>query len=362
MKWKYSINILLISIIIGLGQITWAYDQKTEAYLKEYGAEEVKEIDNYEDLVNYLYTCFMDYKGAAIAYTGKEQIGVEDINKLFTAVCQIDQDTTLNDCEGLWGNVNSYNKMIATTEGYTLICIQVNYKRSRAEMTKLEQQLEKVIASWGDLSTLDEEEKVKKVHDYVCQTFDYDESLTNYDEYAGYFEPINGKQVMVCQGYALLTYKLCNKIGIKCKILMSTTHSWNMVQLQDGYWYQVDCTNDDRGIYGEDNTYDHFLKATLEGDDYKYLKSCILYSNLDSYSFGKTNRSRISLKYFFERIKKGDYKYLFSTLLRVQLGILMIYSLILFVIINVIILRKIQKWQKKETKTKEKDFDKYNSI
>lgn len=57
----------------------------------------------------------------------------------------------------------------------------------------------------------------------------------------------------VCEGYSKAFQLLCHKIGLKCITVSSKTHMWNMVQLEDGSWYYVDCTWNDPNINYDDN-------------------------------------------------------------------------------------------------------------
>lgn len=69
------------------------------------------------------------------------------------------------------------------------------------------------------------------------------------------------ERVAVCDGYALAFAAMCQEAGIPCYVLMGDAgagtgevrkHAWNIVQLEDGNWYEVDTTwNDSRG----DHTY-----------------------------------------------------------------------------------------------------------
>ncbi len=88
-----------------------------------------------------------------------------------------------------------------------------------------------------------QEDKVKAIHDYVVKKFAYDESLTRYSAYDGLT-----KGTTVCQGYALLGYRMLNLAGIENKIVEGYAggdlHVWNKVKLS-GNWYNLDLTWDD---------------------------------------------------------------------------------------------------------------------
>ncbi|MBY9077035.1 transglutaminase [Paenibacillus sp. HN-1] len=91
------------------------------------------------------------------------------------------------------------------------------------------------------------DEKVKAIHDWVVLHLKYDTTYTRYTAYEGLKSGST-----VCQGYALLTYKLLKNAGIPNKIVEGTawqngsgiSHAWNLVQL-GGRWYHLDTTWDD---------------------------------------------------------------------------------------------------------------------
>lgn len=107
-------------------------------------------------------------------------------------------------------------------------------------------------------------EKVKYFHDVICQSTEYSMDY-NYHIAEPYGVLVEGKAK--CVGYADTLEMLCNMAGIKCFTVRGTInagktgHRWNIVQLEDGQWYEVDCTFDDT----HDNSkivYDWFLITT----------------------------------------------------------------------------------------------------
>ena len=99
--------------------------------------------------------------------------------------------------------------------------------------------------------------QIKAVHDYVCNSADYDWNYTRTDTgylYNSAYDCLaNGKSV--CSGYALLFQKFMEQMGIPSYYVATENHAWNIVCV-DGVWYQIDCTWDgqDGGI-----RYDYFL-------------------------------------------------------------------------------------------------------
>ena len=328
--------------------------------MKEYHAEKLKYIEDDQDLVHYMYESFLLGKGIVVAYTGsgREKITLGDIDNYILEVIRTDKSVLL-DCEVLWGNIDGYSKAVSYMDQYTLICVCPVYRHTQEEMEKLEKTLDDIAEKWNDTGQMSREEKTKLVHDYIVDRFDYDVSLKNYDDYDGYFRPVDGKQVMVCQGYALLTYKLLSRLDVPCKIIMSETHSWNIVQLEDGLWYHLDCTNDDLGIYEKQNVYDFFLKPELSGDLYNYRTSCVLYENLDDYEFGTRKFSKTEIRYIWNRILiKHDLNFLMGKLAFVDFKIWCGCIFLFIITIYWIIIKQ----TKTEKIRREKEFIQYNNL
>ena len=93
-------------------------------------------------------------------------------------------------------------------------------------------------------SGMNDYQKEKAIHDWIVLNVAYDTTLVQHSDYAALVSP----NKTVCQGYALLTYKMLTEAGIETRIVEgmagSEAHSWNLVHL-DGVWYHLDCTWDD---------------------------------------------------------------------------------------------------------------------
>ena len=106
------------------------------------------------------------------------------------------------------------------------------------------------------LNGLSEAKKITKIHDYICNHVDYAYNSTEEQIYTAYGALCTGKAV--CQGYAVLFYRLCKEAGLSVRIISGTgnggAHAWNIVRIGSKY-YNVDCTWD-----GQDEaTYNEFL-------------------------------------------------------------------------------------------------------
>ena len=101
-------------------------------------------------------------------------------------------------------------------------------------------------------------QKEKAIHDWIELNLAYDTSLVQHSAYDGLF----GNKKTVCQGYAVLAYKMLKEAGVENRIIEgvagTTLHAWNLVKL-DGNWYHLDTTWDDPvpDVAGR-IVYDHF--------------------------------------------------------------------------------------------------------
>ncbi len=125
--------------------------------------------------------------------------------------------------------------------------------------TAIEQALDSL-----DLDGATTYQKIERIYNYVCQHVDYDydtvgDSTTG--KYTAYSALIKG--TAVCQGYALLMYRMLREEGISIRIIagIATTsgenHAWNIVCIGDSYYY-LDSTWDSSA----EGDYAYFLRGS----------------------------------------------------------------------------------------------------
>lgn len=116
-------------------------------------------------------------------------------------------------------------------------------------------------------------DKIKIVHDYLIDTIEYEQNLSQNNIYDLYGALVNKR--CVCEGYARAFQYLMNELGIENTIVIGTgtnskgqteSHAWNYVKL-DGGWYAVDVTWDDPIITGGGKLtnkarYEYFLRGS----------------------------------------------------------------------------------------------------
>ena len=93
-------------------------------------------------------------------------------------------------------------------------------------------------------------EKVRGAYNWVCDNVDYDygnlEDSTYLLKHSAYAALIDRKAV--CQGYAVLLYRLLLELGVDCRVISGYSgderHAWNIIGL-DGAYYNADPTWDE---------------------------------------------------------------------------------------------------------------------
>lgn len=119
----------------------------------------------------------------------------------------------------------------------------VTYLLDHEKLAFMEDKAAEIAASLG-VSNASDYRKVKAVYEYMTTNFLYDTTLSKFTDYDGVTSG-----TMVCQGYALLTYRLLWELDIPCRIITGTSmgqpHGWNLVRV-NGRWYAMDTTWDSK--------------------------------------------------------------------------------------------------------------------
>ena len=95
----------------------------------------------------------------------------------------------------------------------------------------------------------------------------------------------------VCVGYATTFRLLTNMVGLDCMVMHDTGrgHSWNIVRLDDGCWYIVDCYFDAGNKYGR---YVHFnMTEKLAYMDYDWENGLYPVANGTKYAYSEMNKT-----------------------------------------------------------------------
>ena len=168
---------------------------------------------------------------------------------------------------------------------------------SRDDVKKMEEEISTHTSNiMQELKNLnDDYSKIKKVHDYLIDTIEYDVDEDEKHRYNIYGALVNKK--CVCSGYALAFQYFMNQLNIdsmyvegvanidveaKYLNLLPINHAWNYVKLNDN-WYAVDTTWDDPrllsgAVLTENRRYEFFLKGSQKMNESHYAR-CTLGSD-----------------------------------------------------------------------------------
>ena len=174
---------------------------------------------------------------------------------------------------GGWGGSysRSYN---STAKQYEYsFTFKVVYYTTAEQEAELNTAVTNLINSLG-VKNKSDYEKIKGVYDWICANVTYDyanlEDTTYTLKYTAYAALMD--KTAVCQGYALLFYRLMLELGVDNRFIAGLAasgeaHGWNIVQLGE-YYYSVDSTWD-----AGQTAYNYFLTSTWNfGGHYRFLE------------------------------------------------------------------------------------------
>lgn len=156
-----------------------------------------------------------------------------------------------------------------TTHYVTVEEITPTYNNTAKQEKELEAKLEQVMAEL-DLDRKTDYEKIEAIYRYVCENVDYSGEVLSGDSdpllppedmkiyYSAYAALILGETT--CQGYSSLIYRMMLMAGIDCRLIAGDNHGWNIVKLDDKYYY-LDATWDET-VDGQPYNPQYFLSGS----------------------------------------------------------------------------------------------------
>lgn len=159
---------------------------------------------------------------------------------------------------GSWTSSTSYYTKDSTD--YMTITYTYTYYTTSEQEAALDEKVDEVLTDL-DVTNKNDYQKIRATYDYICEHTVYDYDNLEDDEYklkyTAYAALIDGKAV--CQGYALLFYRLALELGVDSRLISGTgnggAHGWNITELNDVY-YNLDTTWD-----AGESEYSYFLKC-----------------------------------------------------------------------------------------------------
>ncbi len=188
------------------------------------------------DIPNLLYNAYVARSDQLnLTYTGK-----------MTEITQASLNTALNTAmaknDYIHFTMKTYGYSTSVVNGKWLITFPATYWETASEVEAVTAKAVEVFSQNVSV-TMNAHQKVKALHDWLVTHFEYDTSMVEHSAYAG----ITGGKT-VCQGYALMMFKLLTAAKIPVRIVSGKAggqnHAWNLVQL-DTKWYHLDPTWDD---------------------------------------------------------------------------------------------------------------------
>ena len=149
-----------------------------------------------------------------------------------------------------------------------------SFRDDASKENSLKNSIKNELSGMG-LSGKSDYDKVTAIYNFICNRVKYDNAAARSDDSGSYrlswtaYGAYTNRQA-VCQGYALLFYRMCNQAGIRARIVDGAAsgsngredHAWNIVRV-GGQWYNVDVTWD--AAYKQSNLpYEYFLKNTAD--------------------------------------------------------------------------------------------------
>lgn len=140
------------------------------------------------------------------------------------------------------------------------IAFQITYYTTQSQEQEMDQAVEELLASL-DVSAAPDYLKLRTIYDYICENVTYDHDHLNDSSYTLQYTAYGALQngTAVCQGYAVLLYRLALELDVDCRLIAGTgnsdAHGWNIAQLK-GLYYDLDSTWD-----AGKTDYRYFLKC-----------------------------------------------------------------------------------------------------
>ncbi len=156
---------------------------------------------------------------------------LEVMQEAYAAICA--------DYGGLfWVNGYVYTQY---TQGEELVSLEFSpkYTMEEAERTQVQAQIDEVAGQWLEGISMQDSsyDKIKHVYDQLAQNVEYVPGAQDSQNIISVFL----RNQTVCQGYACAVQYLLERLGIQSVIVSGTargeSHAWNLVALEDGYYY-----------------------------------------------------------------------------------------------------------------------------
>lgn len=190
---------------------------------------------------------------------------------------------------------------------YTLIFYILYYTTvsQEAQVTKKVNQLKSELQLTENKFTY---EKMKFIYDYICENVSYDYDHVEDDEYLLQYTAYAAliQHSAVCQGYAVLLYRLAEECGMDVCVIGGTggggPHAWNIMRIGDKY-YNLDSTWDAGQM-----TYSYFLRGRNHFPDHEADSEYLVAAFQKKYPISTSDYHRCKTHIIEKKISKAAIK------------------------------------------------------
>ncbi len=185
-------------------------------------------LENYDEAIEYLYQELL--KMPAKIDLSSYNVPVNAMNQIMQQMFFSHPDLFIVD-----SSKSTYSYSGSKVRSYNPVYIENALDKLEEYNQVIDNIISNINSDWSDL------EKVLFIHDYLALHYKYDYSLTYYTAYDLFTQKIG-----TCQAFTLMATALLQRINLPVSYAFSEpdNHMWNVVQLNNGKWYNLDVSHD----------------------------------------------------------------------------------------------------------------------
>ncbi|MFW5799998.1 MAG: stalk domain-containing protein, partial [Spirochaetota bacterium] len=214
-------------------------------------------INDTQQLKNYIIDSLYNRESViTLNYKGSSQGLEETLNSILNSEPYINY------------SINSWQWSYEGYENNINITIKIDHLLTKNQEEDVNRRIDEVLADiiFPEMTS---HEKIKAIHDFIILNTEYDTSYKNHTHYDALFD-----NKSVCNGYALLGYKMFRKSGFDVGFVEGSAngenHVWNIINLS-GYKYHIDMTWNDPVPNLDYPIYDYYMLTDKEiSKDHQY--------------------------------------------------------------------------------------------
>lgn len=110
---------------------------------------------------------------------------------------------------------------------------------NESQIKEINDRLEAIALSFNVSKNSSEKEKINAILEYILKEYEYPKGEIEHENYYNQghlFGSLEGNK-QICGNYSAMVKALSNYLGLETYIIRSNTHSWNIVKVNDEYYY-----------------------------------------------------------------------------------------------------------------------------